>query len=162
MQHDAARSKRISFEEMPVDQPMRPAARREISRNPSTDQKKQRRQQMRKSAGDMAIGHVQCQSCGYEGHPVLGDTGKACRNCNSYSVSPQKRAVPGPDNSRYLEKSDYGRTAKVDFDQCGYCGVENALVKDGLCPRHEHMRNDGREDDDSWQSQDDQDRKSVV
>ncbi len=166
MQHDAARLKGTSFEEMPVDQPMRPAARREIARNPSTDQKRQRRQQMRKSANPAANGwqpgHVSCGSCGYKGHPVLGDTGRACAHCNSYSVSntprPGGAASPSPaypDNSRHLDQSDYVKRAARSFDQCGYCGTENAAVKDGLCPQHEHLRDEYREDDDRWQSQDD-------
>ncbi len=145
MQHDAARLKGTSFEELPVDQPMRPAARREIARNPSTDQKRQRRQQMRKSAdftpaaNGWEPGHVSCGSCGYKGHPVLSDTGPACRNCNSYSVTKIKKA------------------AASGFDQCGFCGKENAAVKDGLCPQHEHMRGDQGEgygisgsDEDTW------------
>lgn len=210
MHTDAARLKGQSDSDQPYTQPMRPAARGQIARNPSTDQKRQRRQQMRKSA-EWTPGHMSCSSCGYTGHPRLGDTGAECAHCGSYSVKSTKPNVPADYNSRYLTPQESAATqpqhslvaAKEDacpdcgstnlswqshptqdrdafrcndcarvgednevgvhytagarFDQCGYCGIENASVKDGLCPAHESHRNDGWDgygqsgsDEDTW------------
>lgn len=116
MEHEAARPKgRSTWDDEPSTQPMRPAARGQIARNPSTDQKRVRRANNRKVA-DWTPGHVTCSSCGYTGHPVLGDgTSANCARCGSYSVSKTRPAPtgaqPAPDNARYLHQGDYGRMA---------------------------------------------------
>lgn len=148
MQSEAARPKGRSFDDEPTSQPMRPAARGQIARNPSTDQKRVRRENARKVA-EWTPGHVKCQSCGVEAHPRMGDTAPECSVCGSYSISKTRPEVQTggqhyPQNSRHLNQSDYSRQA-ARHDQCGYCGVENASVKDGLCPQHEGHRNDGWE-----------------
>lgn len=152
MQHEAARPKGRSFEDESFQQPMRPAARGEIARNPSTDQKRVRRANTMKRSADWTPGHVKCNSCGVEAPPRLGDTGPECSVCSSYSVTKTRPEVstggtPYPENARHLDQGDYQRVS-ARHDQCGWCGVENATVKDGLCPQHESMRHEYREDDD--------------
>lgn len=116
MEHEAARPKgRSTWDDEPSTQPMRPSARGQIARNPSTDQKRVRRANNRKVA-DWTPGHVTCSSCGFTGHPVLGDgTGANCARCGSYSVTKTRPAptggTPYPDNSRYLHQGDYQRSA---------------------------------------------------
>ena len=117
MEHQAARPKGRSLDDESTSQPMRPAARGQIARNPSTDQKRVRRANMRKSA-DWTPGHVSCRSCGYVGHPMMsgGATGPECSHCGSYEVSKTRPEVQTggqsyPENSRYLHQGDYGRTS---------------------------------------------------
>lgn len=130
MQHEAARPKgKSSWEDEPSSQPMRPAARGQIARNPSTDQKRVRRAQQRKVA-EWTPGHVNCSSCGFTGHPVLGDgTSANCARCGSYDVTKTRPGVPTggtphPDNSRYLDQGDYARMASaqpVEPQACPDC-----------------------------------------
>lgn len=154
MQHEAARPKGRSYDNEPTQQPMRPVLRGQIARNPSTDQKKARRANMRKSAdfnesgAAWVPGHVSCQSCGYKGHPRLGDTGPECGACGSYSVTKHKAPV-GPDNSRYLAAAD--PNAYLD-SQCPGCGgPANSRNPEGTCNGcmpEVRSWTDRREDDD--------------
>lgn len=111
MQHEAARPKGRSFDDESFQQPMRPAARGEIARNPSTDQKRVRRENLRKSA-DWTPGNVKCRACGVEAAPRLGDTAPECSVCGSYSITKTRPEVstggtPYPENSRHLTQDDY-------------------------------------------------------
>jgi predicted RNA-binding Zn-ribbon protein involved in translation (DUF1610 family) len=131
-----------SLGDEPSRQPMRPAARGQIARNPSSDQKRQRRQMQR--SADYTPGHVECQSCGYTGHPVLGDgTSANCAHCGSYSVhKPQQGNRPAPaypENSRHLNKGDYGVTSSKTAYYDG--GVDHDVDSENLtnaCHAGEH------------------------
>lgn len=115
MQHEAARPKGRSLDDEPMAQPMRATRQGEVRRNPSTDQKRVRRANMRKSA-DWTPGHVHCRSCGNEAHPMMsgGATGPECSVCGSYEVSKTRPTptggTPYPENSRYLHQGDYALT----------------------------------------------------
>lgn len=69
----ASARKRKSWDEDTTTEPMRPAARGQIARNPSTDQKRVRREMARKTA------MVTCAVCSYSGE----SHSSACAHCGS-------------------------------------------------------------------------------
>jgi ribosomal protein L37AE/L43A len=137
MQHEAARPKSPrSLDDEPMSQPMRPSARGQIARNPSSDQKRVRRANQRKVAdfneqgngASWVPGQVSCRSCGHTGQPRLGDgTGANCARCGSYSVSKTRpgqstaavTATIRESNAEWLNPGDSirtpnGKTQKVN------------------------------------------------
>lgn len=141
MQHEAARSKAGgSYDDEPTYQPMRPVLRGQIARNPSTDQKRVRRANTMRKSAEWTPGHVNCGSCGYQGHPTLGEgTAPSCGACGSYSIKktrPTDTPQPAPaypENSRYLHQGDYGKTSAwappADHDEWG-----PSIDYDNTCP----------------------------
>lgn len=165
MQHEAARPKGGSFEDAPHSQPMRPAARGQIARNPSSDQKRVRRANTLRRSADWTPGEVKCRTCGYQGGPMMsgGATGPECSHCGSYEVSKVRPEHTGgeayPENSRYLNQGDYSRQAAKDPNAyldniCPGCGgPANHRNPEGTCnscmPEVRRLM-DEREDDDRY------------
>lgn len=70
-------------------------------------------------------GDVECKTCGFKGAPALGDTGKACRNCNSYSVQNLKQRTAEKTTRATCPDCGVG----LIWGECPNCGYKAPAAK---------------------------------
>ena len=70
-------------------------------------------------------GDVECKTCGFKGAPTLGDTGKACRNCNSYSVQNLKQRTAEKTTRATCPDCGVG----LIWGECPNCGYKVPAAK---------------------------------